>query len=46
MTFTRFCSPLAFPIRGDLSSIEIRSKADAIFAKMFENVLEVLNHQF
>ena len=30
----------------DLRAVEIRAKADAVLANMFENVLEVINHQF
>ena len=30
----------------DLRAVEIRPEADAVLANMFENVLEVLDHQF
>ena len=46
MTFTRFCTPPASPISaGILRAVEIGSKADAVLANMFENVLEVVDHQ-
>ena len=47
MTSTKFCSPPAFSYCcRDLGAVEIRPKADAVLANMFENVLEVLDHQF
>jgi len=47
MTSTRFLQIRQhFLFRLDLGAVEIGSKADAVLTNVFENVLEVLDHQF